>query len=128
MSDDAKTCSPENLEKHRELHDSAAHAVELLKAGSMNKETYDRLRFRREDAAVRLGWREIKSPLDGTVLTRYHEPGEMVGPGTKLLTIADLKHPWAYVYVPQPMLSRLSAGMQVKGFVPEDNSRPVNIQ
>lgn len=32
MSDDAKTCSPESLEKLRELHDSAAHAVELLKA------------------------------------------------------------------------------------------------
>ena len=32
MNDDAKTCSPENFEKLRELHDSAAHAVELLKA------------------------------------------------------------------------------------------------
>ena len=32
MNDDARTCSPENFEKLRELHDSAAHAVELLKA------------------------------------------------------------------------------------------------
>lgn len=100
-------------------------AVELLKVGSMNKEAYDKLKFKWEDAEVRLGWSDIKSPLEGTVLTRYHEPGEMVNPGTKLLTIADLKHPWAYVYVPQPMLAKLSIGMQVKGLVPEDNNRPV---
>jgi HlyD family secretion protein len=100
-------------------------AVELLKVGSMNREAYDKLKFKWEDAEVRLGWANIKSPLDGTVLTRYHEPGEMVNPGTKLLTIADLKHPWAYVYVPQPMLAKLSIGMQVKGLVTEDNNRAV---
>ena len=100
-------------------------AVELLAAGSMNREAFDKLKFKWEDAEVRLGWSNIKSPLSGTVLTRYHEPGEMVNPGAKFLTIADLKHPWAYVYVPQPMLSKLSIGMQVKGIVPEDNNRAV---
>jgi HlyD family secretion protein len=100
-------------------------AVELLGAGSMNREAYDKLKFKWEDSQVRLGWSNIKSPLDGTVLTRYHEPGEMVNPGTKLLTIADLKHPWAYVYVPQPMLAKLSVGMKLKGNVPEDNNRTV---
>ena len=100
-------------------------AVELLAAGSMNREAYDKLKFKREDAEVRLGWSNIKSPLDGTVLTRYHEPGEMVSPGTKLLTIADLKHPWAYVYVPQPLLSKISIGMPVNGFVPDDGNRAV---
>ncbi len=92
----------------------------------MNREAYDKLKFKWEDAEVRLGWSSIKSPLDGTVLTRYHEPGEMVNPGTKLLTIADLKHPWAYVYVPQPMLSKLSIGMKVNGFVPDDRNRAVS--
>jgi len=100
-------------------------AVELLAAGSMNREAFDRLKFRREDAEVRLGWASIKAPLEGTVITRYHEPGEMVSPGTKLLTIADLKHPWAYIYVAEPVLSKISTGMEVKGFVPEDGMRSV---
>jgi HlyD family secretion protein len=100
-------------------------AVELLEAGSMNREAFDRLRYKWEDAEVRLGWGTIKSPLNGTVITRYHEPGEMVNPGTKLLTVADLKHPWAYVYVPQPLLSKISIGMEVKGFVPEDSMKMI---
>ena len=100
-------------------------AVELLAAGSMNREAFDKLKFKWEDAEVRLAWSNIRSPLNGTVITRYHEPGEMVNPGTKLLTIADLKHPWAYVYVPQPMLSKISIGMQVNGFVQEDGNRAV---
>ena len=32
MTGDAKSCSPDNFEKLKELHDSAASAVELLKA------------------------------------------------------------------------------------------------
>ena len=94
-------------------------AVELLDAGSMNQEAFDRVKFRRDDSAVRLNWATIKSPLDGTVITRFHEPGEMVNPGTKLMTVADLKSPWAYVYVPQAVVSKISVGMAVNGSVPE---------
>jgi HlyD family secretion protein len=94
-------------------------AVELLNAGSMNQEAFDRVKFKRDDSAVRLSWGTIKSPIDGAVITRYHEPGEMVNPGTKLMTVADLKRPWAYLYVPQPVLSKISVGMDVPGIVPE---------
>ncbi|MFH1369191.1 MAG: efflux RND transporter periplasmic adaptor subunit [Elusimicrobiota bacterium] len=94
-------------------------AIELLDAGSLNREAFDRIKFKRDDAAVRLSWGTVKSPIDGTVITRFHEPGEMVAPGVKLMTIADIKRPWAYIYVPQPVLSKISAGMEVKGYVPE---------
>lgn len=100
-------------------------AVELLEAGSMNREAYDRIKFRRDDSAVRLAWGAIKSPINGKVLARYHEPGEMVNPGTKLLTVADLKNPWAYIYVPQPVLSKISAGLEVKGYVPESDMKMI---
>jgi len=92
---------------------------ELLQAGSGSQENYDRMRFKLEDMEVKEDWASIKSPLDGTVILKYHEPGEMVSPGTKLLTLADLSKVWAYVYVEQPVLSKLSIGMQVEGFIPE---------
>jgi len=99
-------------------------AVELLKAGSMNREAYDKLKFKWEDASVRLGWSNIKSPLDGTVLTRYHEARRDGQPRDKT---ADHRRPQTPVgrtsYVPQPLLAKLSTGMQVKGLVPEDNNR-----
>lgn len=94
-------------------------AVELLNAGSLNQEAFDRIKYRRDDTAVKQSWGTVKSPIDGTVITRFHEPGEMVNPGTKLITVADIKRPWAYIYVPQPLLSRISNGMEVKGYVPE---------
>lgn len=92
-------------------------AEKLIRAGSINQETYDRMKFAKDDAALRLSWGTIVSPADGTVLTRYHEPGEMVMPGTKLLTIADMSRVWAYIYVPQPVIARLQAGMEVMATV-----------
>lgn len=100
-------------------------ATELLNAGSLNREAFDKIKFRRDDALVRLAWGAIKSPIDATVLNRYREPGEMVTPGAKLLTIADLQRPWAYIYVPQPMLSKISIGMNVKGYVPDSAMKSV---
>jgi|AGTN01.2.fsa_nt_gi RND family efflux transporter, MFP subunit len=98
-------------------------AEKLIKAGSINQETYDRAKFARDDAALRLSWGTIASPSDGTVLTRYHEPGEMVMPGTKLLTIADMSRVWAYIYVPQPVLARLQTGMEVAATVEGEKRR-----
>lgn len=101
-------------------------AVELLDAGSMNQEAFDRVKFKRDDTAVKLGWGTVKSPIDGTVITRFHEPGEMVSPGVKLMTIADIKKPWAYIYVPQPVLSKISTGMQVNGYIPEAPGKTIS--
>ncbi len=100
-------------------------AKELLKAGSMNQEQYDKVRFRYEDISVKMSWRSIAAPSAGTVLSVYKEPGEMVVPGTKLLTIADLQRLWAYVYVPASMIPGLSLGMTVKGFLPDSKMREI---
>ena len=40
-------------------------------------------------------------------------------PGMKLLTLADLGEVWAVVYVPQPLLAKLSLDMEVEGVLPE---------
>jgi HlyD family secretion protein len=94
-------------------------AEKLHKSGSMPDETYDKLRFKRDDTALRVAWCVIRSPLNGRVLRRYHEPGELVNPALKLLTLADLSEVWAYVYVPQPMLSKLSYNQTVEGMIAE---------
>jgi HlyD family secretion protein len=94
-------------------------ARNLYESGSMPQAEYDRIRYQRDDASVRESWCEITSPLPGVVLDTYHEPGELVGPGTRLMTLADLSEVWCYVYVPQPMLARIKPGMAVTGFLPE---------
>ena len=87
--------------------------------GSMPQETFDRLKFRRDDAALRLDWGMVRSPLKGKVLYTYHEPGEWVTPGTKLLKLADLSEVWAMIYVPQTEVAKLSVGMPLEGILPE---------
>jgi HlyD family secretion protein len=107
----------------RLAHQNYDRAVELSKSGLVAQETMDQLRNRKEDADARLQWCTIASPVNGKVLSRYHEPGEWMNPGTKILTIANIREIWAYIYVPQPLIARLSPGMKVKGYLPELNNR-----
>ncbi len=95
----------------------------LSKAGSASQEAMDAARNKKQDLDVRLGWCSLRSPISGTVLSRYHEPGELVGPGTKILTLADVRDIWAYIYVPQPDVARLKPGMRLSGRLPELGDR-----
>ena len=93
--------------------------VELFQAGSMAKAEFDRIRYQREDASVRRSWCGVKSPISGMVLSVYHEAGELVGPGTRLATVADMSEVWAVIFVPQPVVARLKPGAEVTGFLAE---------
>ncbi len=95
----------------------------LFKGGTVSPENMDQIKNRKDDADVRLSWCSIQSPISGTVLSRYHEPGEWVVPGTKLLTLADIRNIWAYVYVPQPEVARLKPGEKLNAYLPELNRR-----
>lgn len=99
--------------------------VELNRNGSLPAEALERLRFRRDDAALRLSWCNIVSPLDGTVLSRYREPGEWVTPGQKILTLANLRDLYAYVYVPAPVMEKLKLNQEVTAFLPLSDGRSI---
>ncbi len=98
--------------------------LRLFKNGTISPDTMDQIRNRKEDSDVHLSWCAIRSPINGTVLSRYHEPGELVGPGTKLLTLANIKDIWAYIYVPQPLVASLHPGERLIGYLPEMGMRP----
>jgi HlyD family secretion protein len=95
----------------------------LIKSGAMSKEAFDEMANRKQDADERLSWCNIVSPIPGTVLTRFHEPGEWVSPGAKILSLANLQDIWAYVYVPQEKVVQLKVGMELKGHLPELGDR-----
>ena len=94
-------------------------AEELYKGGSLSRENYDRLKYKRDDSALKVDWCSVKSPVSGRLLYSYREKGELVAPGAKLATLADLSEVWAYIYVPHDMLAGLKPGLEVKGFLPE---------
>ncbi|MFA6435118.1 MAG: efflux RND transporter periplasmic adaptor subunit [Elusimicrobiales bacterium] len=94
-------------------------AEELYNGGSVSRETYDRLKYKRDDSALKVRWCSVISPVSGRLLYAYREKGELVAPGARLATVADLSEVWAYIYVPHDLLAKLRTGMEVKGFLPE---------
>jgi HlyD family secretion protein len=107
----------------RLAQDNYRRDLKLAKIGSVSAEAMDQVRNQKETADVRLGWCTIRSPIEGKVLNRYREPGEWVTPGTKLLTLANVRDIWAYIYVPQPLVAKLAPGMKLRGHLPELGDR-----
>lgn len=98
-------------------------AQRLHRGGSMSQEAFDKISTLKQDSDARLAWCDVTSPIPGTVLSRFLEPGEWVSPGTKLLSIANLQDMWAYVYVPQEKVAHLKLEAPVKGIIPELGNR-----
>ena len=104
-------------------HENYERNLRLAKIGSVSAEAMDQVRNQKETADIRLAWCTIQAPIEGKVLSRYHEPGEWVNPGTKILTLANVRDIWAYIYVPQPKVAQLSPGMKLKAYLPEFGNR-----
>ena len=56
----------------------------------------------------------IQSPIDGVVLTKYAEPGEVAAFGTPLFKVADLSHMYLRAYFTSDQLSQLRLGQKVR--------------
>lgn len=56
----------------------------------------------------------LRAPRDGTVLTRNHEPGEVVLPGSRVLTLVDIREVKATFYLPNAELAAAKPGRAVQ--------------
>ncbi len=102
-----------------QIDNDYARAQALLKKGHMSKAEFDVLERNKKDNDLKLTWCQITSPIDGTVITKFREIGEVVGAGTPLLSVADTSDVWAYFYVPHDKLYQLKIGQTVTGQLPE---------
>ncbi len=64
-------------------------------------------------AETQLGYTVLRSPMTGIVLVKSAERGEVVNPGTSILTIADITNVWLRAYIPETELSRVKWGQEV---------------
>jgi HlyD family secretion protein len=62
---------------------------------------------------IRLAYTVLRAPFSGVVLVRQAELGEVVSPGTPIVTLADLDHLWVRVYVPETDLGKVNLGQVV---------------
>jgi len=50
------------------------------------------------------------SPVDGVVLVKSADPGEVLGVGTTVVTVGDIDHPWLRGYVNETDLGKVKVG------------------
>jgi HlyD family secretion protein len=63
---------------------------------------------------IKLGYTVLRAPTSGVIVTRPAELGEVVGPGTPIVTLADLDHVWLRAYVSETDLGRIRWGQTTR--------------
>ena len=71
------------------------------------------LQYRREQVEDQINRSKIISPISGTVLIKYAEPGEFATPGKPLLKLADLNNIYLRSYFTASQLAALKIGQKV---------------
>ncbi len=66
-----------------------------------------------QSARERAGELTLVAPVDGVVLLRAAEAGEMIAAGQPVITLGDPRRPWTRVYVGQEVLPTLRVGQTV---------------
>ncbi len=61
---------------------------------------------------VNLDYTTLRAPSAGVITVRQAELGEVVIPGTPVVTLADLQHIWLRAYIAEPDLGRISWGQE----------------
>ena len=54
------------------------------------------------------------SPIDGVVLVKAADPGEVLAPGSTVVSVGDIDHPWLRAYINEKDLGRVKLGSKVK--------------
>ncbi|OGP55022.1 MAG: hypothetical protein A2162_00120 [Deltaproteobacteria bacterium RBG_13_52_11b] len=64
-------------------------------------------------AETQLSYTVLRSPISGVVLVKPAETGEVVNPGTPVLTLAEIENVWLKAYISETDLGRVRWGQEV---------------
>jgi HlyD family secretion protein len=113
----------EDIAAARDQVAAAAQAVKLAEANRLElqrkqqqvaqqKAAIEQARAQAGITGVMLSDTTIFSPIDGVVLVKSAEPGEVLAAGTTVLTIGDIDHPWLRGYISEGDLGRVKLGQR----------------
>jgi HlyD family secretion protein len=92
------------LQRDRALEAARGLEVEVARRGV--RSAREQLRMSR----ILLGYTVLRAPFTGVILVRQAELGEVMLPGTPVVTLADLDHVWLRAYVRETDLGRIRWG------------------
>ena len=116
---------PEEIEAARAQLERARAALRLSQAAALElkrrEQETDSRRAEIERARAQLAMTQTQlddsvavAPIDGVVLSKAAEVGQVVAAGTAILTLGDLEHPWLRAYINETDLGRVKLGARVR--------------
>ncbi len=79
-----------------------------------------------QEIAARFEDLKIASPIDGVVLTRTAEPGEVIATGKTLLTLINLRDIFLRGYIPEAEVGAIRVGQPAQVFLDSAPERPLS--
>jgi HlyD family secretion protein len=101
LSETALKQSQASLARDQSMVDVARQNIATAAASIKNAEETLRL------AKIMLGYTTLRAPFSGVILVRQTELGEVMQPGTPVVTLADLDHIWLRAYVSETDLGKI---------------------
>jgi HlyD family secretion protein len=104
------------LKRAQATYERVKHTYDQIVEGTRKEEIAVRrahLQLAREAlemSRVKLAYTVLSAPVSGVVLVRQAELGEVVTPGTPVVTIADIDHLWLRGYINETDLGRIRWG------------------
>jgi membrane fusion protein YbhG len=89
------------IERDRSLQLVAERQVNLAEANIRNADESLKL------AKIVLGYTTLVAPFDGVITVRQAELGEIMVPGTPVITLADLDHVWLRAYINETDIGKI---------------------
>jgi HlyD family secretion protein len=83
------------------LENAAERQVELAQAGIHSAQETLKL------SQIVLGYTILRAPFSGVIQVRQAELGEIMVPGTPVVTLADLDHVWLRAYINEPDIGKV---------------------
>jgi len=84
-----------------------------------------RARAQLQEAVANRSDLQIIAPFDGTVATRSAEPGEVVSPGTPIMTIVNLTQVYLRAFIPEGEIGRVRAGQTARVYLDSNPKQPL---
>jgi len=95
--------------------EAGRRSVEIERQALESQRAHQReLRAQLDAVNSQLSYTEIHAPLNGVVLTKNVESGEVVNPGTPVVTIADIDSLWMNIYIPEAQTGLVKLGQAVR--------------
>jgi membrane fusion protein (multidrug efflux system) len=107
------------LDRARGLAEKSISAVRELDNAKANYQMAD-ADFRLAD--INLQNTYLKAPIDGVVIQKLAQPGNVIDPGQVALVISDVDHAWVEANIEETNISRIKVGQPVSISVDEGGS------